>query len=58
MVIKMLCNIPGKDDNEMDQLTNLKLIKNHDLPEVVNVIVAFSLTFVSRRSTVTNDALE
>ena len=47
MVIKMLCNIPGKDDNEMDQLTNLKLIKNHDLPEVVNDIVAFSLTFVS-----------
>lgn len=58
MVIKMLCNIPGKDDNEMDQLTNLKLIKNHDLPEVVNGIVAFSLTFVSRRSTVVNDALE
>ena len=58
MVIKMLCNIPGKDDNEMDQLTNLKLIKSHDLPEVVNVIVAFSLTFVSRRSTVANDALE
>ena len=58
MVIKMLCNIPGKDDNEMDQLTNLKLIKNHDLPEVVNGIVAFSLTFVSRQSTVANDALE
>ena len=54
----MVCNIPRKDGNEMDQLTNLKVIKNHDLPGVVNGIVAFSLTFVSRQSTVANDALE